>query len=91
MAGPVTLEEARAFLREASAEDDGILTNLLVAARDIVGAETGTDMAAADQPEALRQAVLLMLASLHAARLGEPSQVASEYARLIQPYRTVRL
>ena len=88
MTAPVTLAEARLFLRvEHDAENDLIQT-LIDAARARVEAEAGQPLDAAS-PAPLRLAVLMLV--LRAYERGEREMPVRPVEAWIAPYRQVRL
>jgi len=84
MSEPVTLTEAKLFLRVSHTAEDELIGTLIAAARQRVEAATGTGV---DEtaPAALR---LVVLKLVHAAYEGEADGEAEAWLR---PYRAVRL
>ena len=87
MSDPVTLAEAKLFLRVEHAAEDGLISTLIAAARARI--ETACELELDDSsPAALRLAVL-MLALRAYERGGEPDMAPVE--PWIAPWRMARL
>lgn len=84
MTEPVTLTEAKLFLRVTHDAEDGLIETLIAAAKGRVEQATGLTLDEA-APAALR---LAMLKLIHAAYEGEAE---GDVAAWIAPWRTVRL
>ena len=84
MADPVTLDEAKAFLRVEHAAEDALLTTMLAAARARVERMAGVSLTDAS-PAPLRLAILMLCAAAHDGR------DAPGLEGWVAPYRTVRL
>lgn len=88
MTAPVTLAEAKAFLRAGHDGEDGLIQTLIEAAQARVEGEVGEALDA-DSPAPLRLAVMMLTLIAHERGLGEISSAAVE--AWIAPYRRVRL
>lgn len=84
MTEPVSLTEAKLFLRVSHEAEDGLIETLIAAAKARVEQATGLTLDG-DAPAALR---LAMLKLIHAAYEGEGE---GDVAAWIAPWRTVRL
>jgi len=88
MTAPVTLAEARLFLRVEHDAEDGLIQTLIEAAQARVEAEVGQAVDAAS-PAPLRLAVLMLV--LRAYERGEKEMPIRPVEAWIAPYRPVRL
>ena len=88
MTAPVTLAEAKAFLRVGHAGEDGLIQTLIEAAQARIEGEVGRPLDA-DSPAPLRLAVMMLCLIAHERGLGEISSRAVD--AWIAPYRGVRL
>ena len=88
MTAPVTLAEARLFLRVEHDAEDGLIQTLIDAAQARVEAEVGQVVDAAS-PAPLRLAVLMLV--LRAYERGEKDMPIRPVEAWIAPYRPVRL
>lgn len=87
MADPVTLDEAKAFLRVTHGAEDALIATLLAAARARVEAAAGLSLSDAS-PAPLRLAVMMLAAHAYDDRTGETPPALEAWLR---PYLAVRL
>ncbi|BAT61227.1 phage gp6-like head-tail connector protein [Variibacter gotjawalensis] len=90
---PIGLDEAKAFLRVAHADEDALIGTLIAAARDYVETQTRRELAA-DVPAALRQAMRLLIAHWYEHRAtasDRAAQIPDGVGALIAPYRELSL
>lgn len=88
MTAPVSLAEAKAFLRVTHDAEDELIALLIDAARRRVEGETGLTLTSTS-PAALRLAVLML--TLRAYERGEDEMPVQPVEGWIAPYRQVRL
>jgi len=88
MTGPVSLTEAKLFLRVEHDAEDGLIQTLIDAGRARVEGDTGLALAATS-PAPLRLAVLMLV--LRAYERGESEMSIQPVEAWIAPYRVVRL
>lgn len=88
MSAPVTLTEAKLFLRVDHAAEDGLIQTLIDAARARVEADVGRPLDEAS-PAPLRLAVLML--TLRAYERGEMDMPPDPVAGWIAPWREARL
>jgi hypothetical protein len=88
MTAPVSMAEAKAFLRVTHDAEDELIALLIDAARKRVEGETGVTLASTS-PAALRLAVLML--TLRAYERGEEDMPIQPVEGWIAPYRQVRL
>ena len=88
MTAPVSMAEAKAFLRVTHDAEDELIALLIDAARKRVEGETGLTLTSTS-PTALRLAVLML--TLRAYERGEDEMPIAPVEAWIAPYRQVRL
>lgn len=88
MTAPVTLTEAKLFLRVEHEAEDGLIQTLIDAARLRVEGDVGLDLTSTS-PAPLRLAILLL--TLRAYERGETEMPIGPVEAWIAPYRVVRL
>ena len=88
MTAPVSLAEAKLFLRVEHGAEDGLIQTLIDAARTRVEDEAGVTLDATS-PAPLRLAVLMLV--LRAYERGEGDMPVQPVEAWIAPYRAVRL
>lgn len=88
MTAPVTLTEAKLFLRVEHEAEDGLIQTLIDAARLRVEADVGLDLTSTS-PAPLRLAILML--TLRAYERGEVEMETGPVVAWIAPYRVVRL
>lgn len=87
MAQPVTVAEAKLFLRVEHEAEDGLIQTLIAAAQTRVEGEVGLSLTST-APAGLRLAILMLV--LRAYERGEAVEIEPVEA-WIAPYRVVRL
>ena len=88
MAQPVTVAEAKLFLRVEHEVEDGLIQTLIAAAQAKVEAEVGLSLTSTS-PAPLRLAVMMLV--LRAYERGEGEMSVAPVEGWIAPYRVVRL
>ena len=88
MAQPVTVAEAKLFLRVEHEAEDGLIQTLVEAAQARVEGDVGLSLTATS-PAPLRLAVLMLV--LRAYERGEAEMPVAPVEGWIAPYRVVRL
>lgn len=88
MTAPVSLAEAKLFLRVEHAAEDGLIQTLIDAAQARVEGDVGSPLDATS-PAPLRLAVLMLV--LRAYERGEGDMSIQPVEAWIAPYRGVRL
>jgi hypothetical protein len=88
MTAPVSLTEAKLFLRVEHEAEDGLIQTLIDAARVRVEGEVGLSLTSTS-PAPLRLAILML--ALRAYERGEREMPVRPVEAWIAPYRVVRL
>lgn len=88
MIAPVSLTEAKLFLRVEHEAEDGLITTLIEAARARVERAAGLSLTSTS-PAPLRLAILML--ALRAYERGEVEMTVAPVEGWIAPYRVVRL
>ena len=88
MTAPVSLTEAKLFLRIEHAAEDALIQTLIEAAQARVEGATGLGLLSAS-PAPLRLAILMLV--LRAYERGDPEMAIAPVEAWIAPYRVVRL
>lgn len=88
MTAPVSLTEAKLFLRVEHETEDGLIQTLIDAARARVEGEVGSSLTSTS-PAPLRLAILML--TLRAYERGESEMPLAPVIGWIAPYREVRL
>lgn len=88
MTAPVTLTEAKLFLRVEHEAEDGLIQMLIDAAQARVEGDVGLDLTSTS-PAPLRLAILML--TLRAYERGETEMAIGPVEAWIAPYRVVRL
>jgi hypothetical protein len=88
MTAPVSLAEAKLFLRVEHGVEDALIQTLVDAARARVEGDVGLSLTSTS-PAPLRLAILML--ALHAYERGDPAMPLASVEAWIAPYRVVRL
>lgn len=88
MTAPVSLAEAKLFLRVENDAEDGLIQTLIDAARARVEGDVGASLTSTS-PAPLRLAILML--TLRAYERGESEMAIQPVEAWLAPYREVRL
>ncbi len=88
MAAPVSLTEAKLFLRVGHDAEDGLIQTLIDAAQARVEGDVGMNLLSSS-PAPLRLAILML--ALRAYERGETGMAIAPVEAWLAPYRVVRL
>ncbi|NBW08169.1 MAG: phage gp6-like head-tail connector protein [Caulobacteraceae bacterium] len=88
MAAPVSLTEAKLFLRVGHDAEDGLIQTLIDAAQARVEGDVGMNLLSSS-PAPLRLAILML--ALRAYERGETEMAIAPVEAWLAPYRVVRL
>ena len=88
MTAPVSLAEAKLFLRVGHDAEDRLIATLIEAARARIEDEVGTRLVSTS-PAPLRLAILMLVLGAH--ERGEPEMALGPVEAWLAPYRSVRL
>jgi len=88
MAAPVSLTEAKLFLRVEHSAEDGLIQTLIDAAQSRVEGDVGLSLLSSS-PAPLRLAILML--TLRAYERGEIEMSVAPVEAWLTPYRVVRL
>ena len=88
MTAPVTLTEAKLFLRVEHGAEDGLIQTLIEAAQARVEGDVGLGLTSTS-PAPLRLAILML--TLRAYERGETEMPVAPVEAWLAPYRVVRL
>lgn len=88
MTAPVSLTEAKLFLRVEHGAEDGLIQTLIEAARARVEGEVGVSLTSTS-PAPLRLAILML--ALEAYERGEAETPVASFEGWLAPYREPRL
>lgn len=88
MAQPVTVAEAKLFLRVEHEVEDGLIQTLIAAAQAKVETDVGLSLTSTS-PAPLRLAILML--TLRAYERGDPEMAIRPVEAWIAPYREARL